>query len=95
LPGTFFGRLGHKLLTWGNADIARTENTYTVDLPDGRAGKFTIEADYPHRITHWELPPDLSADLTGSARLEYWKLHDNGDESYLKPLGVKPAVPAP
>ena len=85
------GRLAHKRLVWTDAEISRAENTYTVKTPE-RTGKFVIEPEYPHRITHWEMLPDISADLTGSARLEYWKLHNNGDESYLKQLGLKPTV---
>lgn len=27
--------------------------------------------------------------LAGSARLEYWKIHGNGDERYLKELGLQ------
>jgi hypothetical protein len=91
LTGTYFGRLAHKPLMWTDAEIERNDNTYTVRT-EGRTGTFTIEAGYPHRITHWEMLPDISADLTGSARLEYWKLHNNGDESYLKQLGLEPTV---
>jgi len=29
-------------------------------------------------------------ELAGSARLEYWKLHGNGDETYLQQLGLRP-----
>ena len=90
LPGVYFGRLAHKPLAWTTAEISRDGNLYTIKLADGRIGKFTIEAEYPHRITRWEMFPDISAELTGSARLEYWRLHDNGDESYLKQLGLKP-----
>ncbi len=68
---------------------------YHVRFADGREGKFWIEANYPHRILRWELLPDISAELTGSARLEYWKLHNNGDERYLRQFGLKPTVPAP
>jgi hypothetical protein len=93
LTGVYSGRLGHKQPTWTDAGIERVENIYIVKLADGRTGKFTIEPDYPHRITHWEMPPDISAELTGSARLEYWKLHDNGHESYLKELGLQPGAP--
>ncbi len=89
LTGVYSGRLAHKSPAWTDAEISRVENTYTVKLADGRTGKFTIETEYPHRITHWELSPDISADLTGSARLEYWKLHNNGDEKYRKQLGLQ------
>jgi hypothetical protein len=31
-----------------------------------------------------------SGELTGSARISYWKLHGEGDESYLRRLGLRP-----
>jgi len=61
---------------------------YDIRGGDGRAGLFYIEAEYPHRIVKWSLPPDVSGELTGSARLEYWKLHKEGDESYLEQIGL-------
>jgi hypothetical protein len=69
-----------------------TATLYTLKVADGRSGKFWIEQAYPHRIVRWELSPDLGAELTGTSRLEYWKLHRNGDESYLKSLGLKPTL---
>jgi hypothetical protein len=92
LTGVYFGRLAHKPLTWADAEIERTGNTYSVKLPNGRTGKFVIEAEYPHRITHWELLPDITAELTGTIREQYWKLHNNGDEKYLQQLGIRPTV---
>ena len=106
LPGTFYGRLAHKPLMWTTAEIERAAQpetiavpagkfstvVYTVKIADGRTGRFFVEEAYPHRIVRWELLPDVSAEMTGSARLEYWRLHNNGDESYLKTLGIKPTV---
>lgn len=59
---------------------------------DGREGRFFVEQAYPHRIVRWELLPDISAELTGTIREPYWKLHDNGHEKYLKDPGLKPTV---
>jgi len=92
LPGVYFSRLAHKRLAWTTAEISRDGNVYTVKTADDRTGKFTIEEAYPHRISRWEMLPDISAEITGTLRVEYWKLHNNGDESYLKQLGIKPTV---
>ena len=106
LPSVYGLRLSHKPLTWTTAEITRLAEpqvvtvpagkfdtiVYTITIADGRGGKFFIEQAYPHRIVRWDLSPDLAAELTGSTRLEYWKTHSNGDESYLKQLGLKPTV---
>jgi hypothetical protein len=102
LPGTFYSRLSHRKPEWTQATITRMREPQAVTVPagtfttllydvrvaDGRRGGFWIEADYPHRIVKWSLPPDVSGELTGSKRLEYWKLNGEGDESYLKDLGL-------
>lgn len=75
---------------------------YVIKTSDGREGHFQVERAYPHRIVRWAWTADApiglaarlggtdSGELTGTARLEYWKLHDPGDERYLKPLGLEP-----
>lgn len=104
LPSLYVGRLSHKPLEWTTAEITRAEATETIEVPAGKfetivyhtkvatglERTFYVEAAYPHRIIRWEAPPDLSADLTGTARLKYWQLHNNGDERYLKELGITP-----
>ena len=106
LPGSFYARLTHHKQEWIQATITRakepqnvrapagdfTTTLYDVRTSDGRAGQFWIEAAYPHRIVKWSLPPDVDGELLGSQRLEYWKLHGEGDEKYLKELGLP--VPA-
>lgn len=75
-------------------------DVYVVRAADGRVGRFFIERAYPHRVVRWawtapaaaSLGGTDSGELTGSARLEYWRLHDPGDESYLKALGLGPGV---
>lgn len=103
LPSVYHGRLAHKPLAWTTAEIERLTQPQTVEVPagkfsaivygvkiaDGRAGKFFVEEAYPHRIVRWELPPDISAEPTGSACLEYWRLQNSGDEGDLKSLGIK------
>jgi hypothetical protein len=102
LPGVLYSRLSHHPLQWTRATIARAGDTQTVEVPagsfetsqytvttdDGRTGTFFIEAAYPHRIVKWSLAPDVAGELSGSARLEYWKLHNEGDEKYLDEIGL-------
>lgn len=102
LPGVYFSRLSHQPLAWTEAVIKRDATVQTVTVPagtfatmlydvrigDGRAGTFYIEAAYPHRIVKWSLPPDVEGELTGSTRLAYWKLNQEGDESYREEIGL-------
>jgi len=77
---------------------------YVVRVADGRLGRFHIEAAAPHRVVRWSwgtslqtfAPPEAgeSGELTGSERLAYWQLHDNGDERHLEALGLQP-LPSP
>jgi hypothetical protein len=103
LPGVFFTRLSHQPLGWTEAIIKRDAATQTVTVPagtfetalydvrigDGRVGAFYIEGAYPHRIVKWSLSPDVRGELTGSTRLAYWKFNQEGDESYLKQIGLE------
>lgn len=68
---------------------------------DGREGRFFVECSYPHRIVKWVWKPGAAAnplggtdraELTGCTRLEYWKIHDPGDETHLESLGIPPGV---
>ena len=104
LPSSFYSRLSHQKQEWTQATLTRAKKAQAVTVPagrfttmlydirtgDGRAGQFWVEAAYPHRIVKWSLPPDIDGQLTGSQRLEYWKLHGEGDEKYLKALGLAP-----
>jgi hypothetical protein len=103
LPGTFADRLAHQKPAWTEAEISRRPRNETVLVPagefstrvvdiqvkDGKHGTFYLENAYPHRIVKWELAPDVRGELTGTLRVPYWTLHDNGGESYLKDLGLK------
>jgi hypothetical protein len=105
LPGSFYSRLSHQKQEWIQATVTRAKkpqgitvpagrfNTilYDVQTSDGRAGQFWVEAAYPHRIVKWSLPPDLDGQLTGSQRLEYWRLHAEGDENILEGPGTRAA----
>ena len=103
LPSAFVSRLTHARLRWLDATIERDARPlrvtvpagtfdvmrYTVRIDDGRTGRFDVEAAYPHRIVRWELAPDVEGVLAGSARLPYWKLNHEGEESYLDRLGLR------
>jgi len=60
---------------------------YDVTVADGRTGRFHIESDYPHRIVRYDWG-DESAELLGSERMAYWRLHGEGDESRLEGMGL-------
>jgi hypothetical protein len=104
LSSVYFGRLAHQTPDWVKTEIKRQKKNKTIKVPagkfetilyevetaDGRKGRFYIEDHYPHRIVRWEMSPDVKAELTGSERLQYWKLNQNGNESYLKKLGLQP-----
>ncbi len=43
----------------------------------------------------WSADSNDAGELAGSERLQYWKLHNVGDEQYLRQLGLVPGVPTP
>jgi hypothetical protein len=97
-------RLLHVPAKWGEATVSRAPATsevktalgtlraitYTVAEKGGDTITFTVEEAAPHRLLAWKSSSGEAARILGSARLEYWKLHDNGDEKYLKQLGLVP-----
>jgi hypothetical protein len=97
-------RLLHVPATWGEATVSRAPAasdvktalgtlraiSYTVAEKGGDTITFTVEEAAPHRLLAWKSSSGETARILGSARLEYWKLHDNGDEKYLKQLGLVP-----
>jgi hypothetical protein len=97
-------RLLHVPAKWGEATVSRAASatgvktalgtlrafTYTVAEKDGDTITFTVEEAWPHRLLAWQSSSGESARILGSARLEYWKLHGNGDEKLLKQLGLVP-----
>jgi hypothetical protein len=105
LPGVLFSRLAHRRIDATRGEISRREKAERIEVPAGhfetivydvtgagRKGVFHVEKEYPHRIVRWELAPDVRGELTGSERLQYWKLNREGDESHLKELGLPAAV---
>ena len=73
----------------GTFDVERR----TVEVAGGATWRIAVEAAEPHRIVEWEASDGQRAQLLGSDRLEYWKLHGAGQESYLARLGLKPRPP--
>jgi hypothetical protein len=78
-----------------------TTDVYLVRTDDGREGRFHVERAHPHRIVKWAWTPATatgrregmdSAELTGTTRVEYWRLNGPGDERYLDGIGVAPGV---
>jgi hypothetical protein len=73
----------------GTFDVERC----TVEIAGGQTWKIAVEAAEPHRIVEWETSDGQKAELLGSDRLEYWKLHGEGQESFLARLGLKKRPP--
>jgi len=65
---------------------------YRLKASDGRSGSVRIEEAYPHRLLSWSWERDGeildSGELTGSQRMKYWELHDQGQESLRARLGL-------
>lgn len=82
-------------------------DVYVVRVFDGREGRFWIEQAQPKRVVRWSWTPPASAAgrmgrdgcdsgaLTGSARIPYWQLNAEGNETYLRELGLNPGAPRP
>ncbi len=64
-----------------------------AEISGGPTWKIDVEAAEPHRIIAWETSEGEKAGLLGSDRLEYWKLHGEGQESFLGNLGLKRRPP--
>jgi hypothetical protein len=104
LPSALRARLEHHRQEWGQATFSRAAKNaevvsalgriesyaITVEEKGGPSTTWTIEATLPHRILGWKSSTGEAGKLRGSTRLAYWKLHDNGQESYLKQLGLTP-----
>ena len=108
LPSALRARLQHQKSAWSEAVVRRSEGTelaasvlgkiaaytYAIEPRGGPVTTWTVEAAPPHRILGWRASDGESGRLTGSERLPYWTLHDEGDEKYLAPLGLTP-LPRP
>lgn len=82
------------------AGVFQTDR-YDVRTEDSRKGSIWVERAKPRRVVRWAWASSATGDrraseaaeaaeLTGSDRIRYWDLHGNGQEIYLKTLGLKP-----
>ncbi len=98
-------RLRHQPLTFAQAtltfanqpvEITVPAGSFTCDqltctLVDGTTWTFHVDRNSPYRpIIQWESTAGHKGQLIKSKRLPYWRLHDEGDESILSELGLKP-----
>ncbi len=78
-------------------------SVWSVSVGDGRTGRFDIEEAWPHRIIRWSWTAEAgengrgsegleSAELTGSERLQYWRMNGEGDEAARQKLGLAPLI---
>lgn len=94
VPALWERRKSHTPLRPVDATITRQEATLAGQAITrfglkygGFTRTFDIEKAYPHRILAWRTNDGEEARLLKTARLTYWKLHNLGDEKYLKELG--------
>lgn len=107
LPSLERTRLVHRTLAWHRGTLARgggverrtvpagafEVEVWTLDTGDGGdVYKYYVERAEPHRLIEWEGPEGERGRLTGSSRMKYWELHAEGDERYLKDLGLEVPV---
>lgn len=98
-------RLLHKPLYWVDATLAYAAKPVEITVPagtfsadvltctlaDGLVWTFHIQHDDPyHRILQWESSAGHKGELIKSKRLPYWQLHDEGRQSMLSEIGLKP-----
>lgn len=102
-PSLLSLRFQHKLFSWSKISVQKSASSETIStaIGDKKAVRWVVitslngtctyfvEAEQPHRILKWMSDQGESAEITGTIRLDYWKLHDEGDESYLKKLFPK------
>lgn len=107
-PQLTHARLIHKPADWAQGTISRGDKPKTIEVPAGKfevetwtveahgdTWTYLVEKTHPHRIILWTGPSAFRAELTGSARLPYWELNQNGGESYLPKIGLPlPQKPA-
>jgi len=102
LPSSLRSRFAHRPRQWTQARVTRSSEskevatalgrlrafTYTIEA-DNVTTSFTVEDPWPHRLLSWQSSDGESARILGSTRQPYWIEHANGDEKYLKLLGIK------
>ncbi len=107
VPSIETARLTHRAVVTARVTLSREAAPSRVTVPAGTfeverrvaeiAGgstwKIDVESAEPHRIVAWETSEGEKASLLASDRLEYWKLHGEGQESFLGRIGLKPRPP--
>ena len=97
-------RLLHRPLEWERATLARETKRRSITVPAGtfevdvltaaiagaRTWTFYVERAEPRRVIQWESSDGEKAQLLASERLKYWEMHDEGMQSALAKLGLKP-----
>ncbi|MEO8430241.1 MAG: hypothetical protein ABI592_01945 [Acidobacteriota bacterium] len=83
------GEVTRLVVPAGTFDVERR----TVEIAGGPVWKLAVESAAPHRIVEWETSDGEKATLLGSDRLEYWKLHGEGQAAFLARLGLKARPP--
>lgn len=107
-PRTQHSRFVHVEPDFVEATLAREAETREVTVPAGtfevrrttlvvgaRTGTWDVEVAPPHRLIAWGWSDGERAELTGTARLPYWRLNSNGDEDLRARLGLGPRPGAP
>ena len=109
LPSAFFRRTRHRKPDSYASFLHVAKQSEEMKVPAGtfvvrsisykRQDKvsctYAIEEPYPHRIVSYECEDGEQAVLTGTERLPYWRTHGEGDEKFLKKLGLDPPDYAP
>lgn len=98
-------RLQHKPLQWVDATLAFESKPASITVPagtfecdiltctlsDGLKWTFHIQRDDPYRhLIAWESSAGHKGSLIKTKRLQYWRMHGEGDEAALKDLGLTP-----
>lgn len=63
------------------------------EISNGLTKTFYVEKAFPNRIIKWETNTGEHAELLASDRLAYWKLNNEGGESFLSKLGLSRRAP--
>lgn len=95
-------RFAHKPMEYAEATLSVAADVETVSVPGGefevrrrtaavgedRTWTFYVEEAWPHRVIRWTRDDGFDAQLVGTDRMPYWRLHDEGDEANLERIGL-------
>ena len=98
-----YSRLRHQPLNWVDATLTFEKKPVEITVPagtfmcvvmtctlaDGMKWTFYIQRDDPYRhLVSWESSAGHKGEMIKAKRLPYWQLHDEGNESMLKEIGL-------